>query len=163
MLHHRGKGEWGDFKRTEATYDKRAVYADSKLCNALFTLELVRRLEGSRPKVVTAHPGFSDTNLMQAGPALVGSSFQAFTARLSAKLFAQSPDRGALPQLLAATSPDVEAGDFYGPDGFWEMQGWPTKVHPAPLAQDADVAKRLWTQSEQATGLSWTRTAVAAK
>ena len=34
---------------------------------------------------------------------------------------------GALPTLYAATAPDVNGGDYFGPDGFMEARGYPTQ------------------------------------
>jgi hypothetical protein len=70
-------------------------------------------------------------------------------------VIAQSADRGALPQLYAATAPGVEGGTFVGPDGFQEMRGHPTLVQPTPEAQDADIARRLWAVSEELTGVTY--------
>ena len=43
---------------------------------------------------------------------------------------AQSADKGALPQLYAATQPGLEGGEFIGPDGFQEQRGYPKHVRP---------------------------------
>ena len=40
-------------------------------------------------------------------------------------MFAQTAEQGALPTLYAATAPDVQGGDYYGPDGFQELRGQP--------------------------------------
>ena len=39
---------------------------------------------------------------------------------------AQSDAAGALPLLYAATAPGVGSGDYYGPDGLFEMRGAPS-------------------------------------
>ncbi|MFC7618464.1 hypothetical protein ACFQV2_39080 [Actinokineospora soli] len=38
---------------------------------------------------------------------------------------------GALPQLYAATHPDVESGQFIGPNGRREQKGYPALVEPS--------------------------------
>src|SRR2546430_5551745 len=45
---------------------------------------------------------------------------------------------GALPQLYAATMPDVGPDDYWGPDGFMERRGWPKRVGRSRAASDGD-------------------------
>ena len=40
----------------------------------------------------------------------------------------QGVDRGLLPALYAATSPESEGGHFYGPDGFGQFTGGPAEL-----------------------------------
>jgi hypothetical protein len=68
---------------------------------------------------------------------------------------AQSAEMGGLPQLYAATAPDVENGDFIGPDGFAEQRGHPTRVVPSRAARDEATAARLWAVSEELTGVTF--------
>jgi hypothetical protein len=69
------------------------------------------------------------------------------------RLLAQSADRGALPQLYAATAPGVQGGEFYGPDGPGELRGDPVAVQPIDAARDLDAASHLWDVSEGLTGV----------
>jgi hypothetical protein len=75
--------------------------------------------------------------------------------RVGNRLLAQSAERGALPQLYAATAEGVQGGDFYGPDGPREARGYPTKVEPVGRARDPEVGRRLWEVSEELTGVSY--------
>ena len=59
-------------------------------------------------------------------------------------LLAQSAQQGALPQLYAATAPDVSGGDFVGPDGWMGMRGHPRKVTAKETAYDEEPARELW-------------------
>lgn len=70
-------------------------------------------------------------------------------------LVAQSAAKGALPSLYAATAPEVASGDYFGPNGFMEMWGAPVKVGCSNRAKDADAQRKLWTLSEQQTGVSY--------
>jgi hypothetical protein len=70
-------------------------------------------------------------------------------------IFAQKPERGALPQLYAATAPDVRGGQFFGPGGFQEMRGDPTEVQAVPEAHDPEIGRRLWAVSEELTGVKF--------
>ncbi|MFF1420836.1 oxidoreductase [Streptomyces sp. NPDC058280] len=133
----------------ERTYSPMAFYNQSKFANAVFGQELHRRLTevGSPVRSVLAHPGYAATNLQTSAP--VGMVKLLFGRILTP--FAQSPDQGALPQLYAATDPDVAGGQFIGPDGLGELRGGPTRVQLSPAAADAGTGRRLWELSEQLT------------
>ena len=45
-----------------------------------------------------------------------------------ARLISQSAAKGALPQLYAATAPDVQGGEYFGPNGIAESFGYPKRV-----------------------------------
>ncbi len=152
LEHKPGRIDFDDMDLAEG-YGSRSAYQRSKLSNALFGIELDRRLRaaGSDVKSVLAHPGYSNTNLQSSGP--TGIMNQAF--KLLNPLFAQSPDRGALPTLYAAVASDVEGGDFIGPDGIGEMRGHPKKVRATALAQNATIGAKLWEISEEMTGVSF--------
>jgi hypothetical protein len=66
---------------------------------------------------------------------------------------AQDVAMGALPQIYAAVGPDVESGQFWGPDGRNESKGFPTLVEPLDEARDRELGKRLWDISEELTGV----------
>ena len=58
---------------------------------------------------------------------MAGSSVQEKMMGLMNKLFAQSQAMEAWPTLYTATAPDVHGGEYFGPDGFMEQRGYPTK------------------------------------
>ena len=62
---------------------------------------------------------------------------------------------GALPTLRAATSEDVESGDYFGPGGFMEMNGNPKRVKSNKRSHDPGVARKLWDVSEKLTGVNY--------
>lgn len=142
-----------DDLQSERSYNPRRAYQQSKLSNVLFALELDRRLRarGATLISVLAHPGYSATNLQSTGPTGILKSLLA----VSNRFMAQSADQGALPQLYAATAPDVRGGEFFGPDGFMEMRGWPTRVRAVPAGLDEAAAKRLWSVSEELTKVTF--------
>ncbi|MEU3251169.1 oxidoreductase [Streptomyces sp. NPDC006997] len=133
-------------------YDPRRAYAQSKLANLLFTLELQRRLteSGSPVRALAAHPGYAATNLQSHTANPVLRVFLKFGNRF----LAQDDRAGALPTLYAATQ-DLPGASFVGPDGLGELRGAPTLVGRSAAASDADAARRLWTLSEELTGVSW--------
>ena len=151
-LHRRGMLRFDDL--TSATgYQPMTAYNQSKLANAVFGLELHRRLSAAHSPVrsVLAHPGFARTNLQQA--ATVG--LNRLMLRITAPLIAQGPERGALPILYAAGSTAVRGGDFYGPAGPGELRGEPKLVEPSADARDPELGARLWTVSEQLTDVRY--------
>jgi NAD(P)-dependent dehydrogenase (short-subunit alcohol dehydrogenase family) len=136
-----------DNLNAEKGYDGQRAYAQSKLANLLFTYELQRRFEGAGVDAiaVAAHPGWTATNL-QAHWRMV---------RILNPFIAQQPKMGALPTLYAATAPDVRGGDYYGPRGWQELRGHPTKVQSSARSHDTAVAAKLWTVSEELTGVRY--------
>ena len=62
---------------------------------------------------------------------------------------------GALPQLRAATDPGVTGGQYYGPDGFGGMRGYPKVVASSTKSHDAERQRRLWAVSEELTGVTY--------
>ena len=138
-------------------YSKWLAYGQSKLANLLFTLELERRAEAAGAKLlaVACHPGYAATNLQGAGPRMEGSSIKESLWGMVNSLMAQSAAMGALPTLYAATASDVHGGDYIGPDGFAEGWGYPRKVNRSARARDTEVAKRLWSISEQLTDVHY--------
>ncbi|ARX87296.1 short-chain dehydrogenase [Streptomyces alboflavus] len=138
----------------ERGYAPMAYYNQSKLATAVFGHELHRRLTESATPVssVLAHPGYTATNLQTTAP--TGLVKLLFGHLL--KPLAQSPARGALPQLYAATAPEARSGDFIGPDGMAELRGAPKHVRLSPRATNPETAARLWTLSEDLTDVHFT-------
>jgi len=137
----------------ERTYSPMAHYNQTKLAGAVFGWELHRRLnEADSPvRSVLAHPGYTSTHLQTSAP--VGMVKLLFGHLLLP--LAQSPDQGALPQLYAATAPDVQGGELFGPDGMGELRGAPARVPLAPRATDPGTGGRLWQVSERLTGVNF--------
>jgi protochlorophyllide reductase len=72
-----------------------------------------------------------------------------------ARLISQSAAKGALPQLYAATAPDVKGGEYFGPNGIAESFGYPKRVDSVPASKNLDDAALLWSVSEELTGVSY--------
>lgn len=137
-----------DDLQSERSYNRVAAYNQSKLANLMFHYELQRRLAAAKaPTVaVAAHPGLSGTDLMRHLPRVL---------QPAVGLVAQSPQKGALPTLRAATDPNVRGGEYYGPDGFGEWRGSPVLVQSTARSHDPDAQRRLWAVSEQLTGVTF--------
>ncbi len=154
--HSFGKIRFNDLQ-WKSGYGQWPAYGQSKLANLLFTLELDRRIrrEGIDLKSVGCHPGYAATNLQYANARMTGSSMMESFWKVTNDLLAQSPEMGSLPTLYAATAPDVEGGDYIGPDGWQQWRGYPTKVTCAVRARDEATADHLWEVSEELTGVTY--------
>jgi NAD(P)-dependent dehydrogenase (short-subunit alcohol dehydrogenase family) len=129
-LHKRGVIELDDLNWKSRPYNAMAAYAQSKLANLLFTLELERRLERDHSSVrsLASHPGYAATNLQ-------GRSGNPVIDRLSAvanRVVAQSPadpvrgDPGPARRQLRRAGPDGRAAwppDPRGADGRSQRPG----------------------------------------
>ncbi|WP_310779458.1 SDR family NAD(P)-dependent oxidoreductase [Mycobacterium sp. Z3061] len=135
----------------ERTYSRIGAYGQSKLANLLFTYELQRRLStAAAPTIaVAAHPGGSATELARNVPRILRP------LNALAPLLFQSAEAGALPTLRAATDPSVQGGQYYGPDGLGEQRGHPRLVQSSAQSHDADLQRRLWSVSEELTGVKF--------
>jgi NAD(P)-dependent dehydrogenase (short-subunit alcohol dehydrogenase family) len=136
----------------EKRYSPLKAYGQSKVACLLFAFELNRRIQkaGFRTIAVAAHPGISFTELMRHIPTSMMS-----LARPLGKLFAQPPEKGALPTLYAALAQDVNGGDYIGPQGFGEWTGQPGNAKYSDFSKDEKVAERLWEVSEKLTGITF--------
>jgi NAD(P)-dependent dehydrogenase (short-subunit alcohol dehydrogenase family) len=133
----------------EKDYSRVGAYGQAKLANLMFTYELQRRLRGTGTIAAAAHPGGSRTELTRNLPPLLGA-----VTKLAEPLF-QPAEMGALPQLRAATDPGVIGGQYFGPDGFGEQRGYPVVVASTRVSHDTAAQKRLWTVSEELTGVTF--------
>ena len=133
----------------ERKYNRVEAYGQSKLANLLFTYELQRRLKakGTPTVALAAHPGFSDTELMRYLPDFIPD----FLWRMAT----QPAEKGALPTLRAATDPGAQGGQYYGPDGIGEVKGNPKVVASSAQSHNEDIQRRLWTMSEELTGVTY--------
>jgi hypothetical protein len=78
--------------------------------------------------------------------------------RFGNRFMAQDSEAGALPTLFAAVR-DLPGASYVGPDGLGEMRGAPTLVGRSSAASDPVAARRLWTVSEELTGVTFPRPA----
>jgi NAD(P)-dependent dehydrogenase (short-subunit alcohol dehydrogenase family) len=151
-IHERGRIDFEDLQG-ERDYDKWAAYAQSKLANLLFAYELDRRADSLTS--VGAHPGYAATNLQTTGPEMAGSTLRKLGMQVANTVVAQDAADGALPMLYAATMPDVRGGEYYGPNGFMGMRGGPERQRSSERSYDRGTARRLWSVSEDLTGVAY--------
>ena len=152
LAHRNGKMVF-DNLQSEKNYVPWTAYNQSKLANLLFALELDRRARaaGARLRSIPVHPGISRTSIVDNGPGMNG--LKMLMLRVLSPFITQDDAAGALPTLYAATAPEAQGGAYIGPDGFNGFKGSPTVEKPRPQALDEATAKRLWTVSEELTGV----------
>jgi NAD(P)-dependent dehydrogenase (short-subunit alcohol dehydrogenase family) len=152
MAHKQGKMDFDNFLFEGGRgYSSMKSYGRSKLSNLLFTYELQRKIEaaGINSISVAAHPGVSNTNLARF---LEDKLIYKILMPLMSS-FIQSQEMGALPEIRAAVDTNVQGGEYYGPNGFREMKGFPVKVPSNAASHNLEDAKKLWELSEKLTGV----------
>jgi NAD(P)-dependent dehydrogenase (short-subunit alcohol dehydrogenase family) len=132
-----------DDLQSERTYRAMRVYGQSKLANILFSNELARRLEGTGMTSNCLHPGTVRTGYGRDGDA---AGLLALGVVVAGPLFLP-PAKGARTSVYLASSPDV--ADV---TGRYFVKCRPRQ--PRTWALDPDAARRLWTVSEELTGLA---------
>ncbi|KAH3855036.1 retinol dehydrogenase 12-like [Dreissena polymorpha] len=138
-----------DDLNSEKSYSPVMAYSQSKLANILFTRELSRRLKGTGVVTASLHPGAVATELLRyineyniciRIPVLI--FYHAFF-----KFFCKTPTAGAQTSLHCALAPEVErqSGKYFSDCAVKD---------PSKLAQDDELAAKLWTVSEKMVGLA---------
>ena len=118
-------------------YSPWTAYGQSKLANLLFAKELARRFQGTNRTSNALHPGVIRTNL--------GRSMNPFLIKVLLKmvdpLFLKSIPEGSATQCFAAVHPASSGlnGQYFADCNI---------ATPSLLSQDAELAKKLWEQSE---------------
>lgn len=138
-----------DNLRTEKDYDPMREYAQSKLANVLFSLELQRRIEAAGDDIqsIAVQPGANKTELARH---MDKDAYAAAVVRIGELM---EPWQGALPSLLGATSPDAKGGKLYSPDQDDGYRGYPAELEVIPAGTDKETAKKLWEYTEKETGV----------
>lgn len=123
-----------DNLRGEGEFDAGQAYGRSKLANALFSLELARRLEGSGTTSNVIHPGLVQTNIARTAPAFIRGAFD-----MLGGLVAKTPEQGAATQVYVATNPALA-----GVNGAYFEDCNPVTVTGDHHIFDKEMAARLW-------------------
>lgn len=158
IVHPYGKIDFSDLQ-IEYGYSSQRSYQQTKLASLMFAIELQRRFSeaGGKMLSVAAHPGISSTNIganHAAGPqATLKDRIERWAMRSSMRWLGQSAEQGALPILYAATASEIIPAGYYGPGGWKELKGDPSRAKIAPAALDAATAKKLWAACEELTGV----------
>jgi NAD(P)-dependent dehydrogenase (short-subunit alcohol dehydrogenase family) len=156
---------WGGLDLDDPNYERRRynrwrAYGASKLADQMFIQELATAAanwatqinEGHEKSAavrqviaLAAHPGISATNLFKNSAA----------GKWYACNFSQSPERGALPVVRAATDPTATNGSYWGPGGCFEISGAPAPARIPSAALDPVRRAKLWALSEELTGVKY--------
>lgn len=122
-----GKNSWSSF----------GSYAQSKLCNILFTKKLSQILDGTGVTVNCVHPGLVNTTLFDKMNSLLTALFSPFMI---------SSKRGAQTSIFLATSDDVKdiSGEYFSKKKV---------ITPSKVAKSIENAEKLWEISKRYTGV----------
>ena len=100
---------------------------------------------------VSAHPGYSHTNLLTTGP----TGLQRVLYQLTSPFLAQKAADGAVPEVLAAAGKEARNGAYYGPTERGETRGPVGDSNISDVAMDEESGLRLWSLSEELLSISW--------
>ncbi len=133
-----------DLQWEKRRYQGLSAYAQSKLGNLHFTLELAERLAGSGVTVNCVHPGVFRSNLGSSG----GPQPAWITLMTTlAQPFLTPPEKAAERVLHVATAPELAgvSGRYYGDR---------VELAPPPQVLDAAARRRIWDLSAALVKLS---------
>ena len=104
--------------------------------------------QGCPTVALAAHPGFADTELMRYLPDFIPDLHvaQGVTAARRQGRAADSSRRDRS---------RGQGGQYYGPDGIGEIKGSPKVVASSAQSHNEDLQRRLWTMSEELTGVTY--------
>lgn len=117
-------------------YDGLKMYAQTKLCNVLFTSAMAERLQGTNVTINALHPGFVRTAI---GNKNGGLFYKVFWTILTA--FAISVEKGAETSIYLASSPEVEKES----GKYWVKSKHKWHSH---YSQTEGLKERLWEVSD---------------
>ncbi len=148
-LAHKGAQIHFDDLNCERVDDRDAAYGQSKLANLMFSDELNRRLKAKGKKIIAlaVHPGGSDSGLFDEMP-----KAQYYFFKILSPFILNSPASAAKPSLVAALSPEVKGGEYFGPQGFNEFKGRVGVAKRSDYSNRKDICSKLWTLSEEMIG-----------
>jgi NAD(P)-dependent dehydrogenase (short-subunit alcohol dehydrogenase family) len=154
--HSRAAVDFDDPAFERRPYDKWIAYGQSKTANALFALALDARGEAHRVRAFSVHPGAVMTDLVRSLPdeelRTIRSTIAAATYKTTEQGAATSvwcAANSALDGMGGVYCEDVEIAEAVAAD-FPEQRG------VRPWAMDRSLADRLWTKSEEWTGVTFT-------
>ncbi|WP_404391361.1 SDR family NAD(P)-dependent oxidoreductase [Humibacillus xanthopallidus] len=160
VIHSRVRQPADSLPRPDDEQSDLTKYARSKLAVMAFGFELARRLDSAGPPAaagsassVVAHPGTAVDTLSPSRSIAVNQPSVSPVTRVLVRAFAHGKHRGAEPLVTAVASPEVRNGDYWGPSGWQQLRGQPTRLTAHPAALDPQVAGRLIALSEELTGV----------
>lgn len=136
-------------------YTPNGMYSQTKLAQIMTVYELQERLKKAgktNVKSYACHPGASRTALIKTSGSLV-TRFIWQIMKLTPMV--QSAERGAYPELMCATEPNLDQTKFYGPTGRGYFKGPVGECKLESHVKVKPTMKKLWEVSEEKTGVKW--------
>jgi NAD(P)-dependent dehydrogenase (short-subunit alcohol dehydrogenase family) len=151
----RGRIDFDDL-HAKRRYGLVSTYAQSKLANLAFAIELDRRARqaGLSLSSLMTNPGVAKTDLFAARTQEWGRSltFGERMLKLVQGLLGRSAEEGAVPALYQATEPRADRSQYIGGAKWPKPFGLVVEQIPK-LALDRALATRLWDVSEDLAGV----------
>ncbi|CAB5395813.1 unnamed protein product [Rhizophagus irregularis] len=123
-------------KRSSYWNPVKGNYANTKLMNVIVARELSRIVQNENIRTYSLHPGVISTNINN-----MNNSYTTAFVNLLVMMFEISAEQGAINTLYPVLSPEnKETGEYYN-EGI--------KQEPNKVANDQEVANKLWKVSEQ--------------
>ena len=174
--------DFSDPNFEQRTYDERVAYAQSKVADSLFAVELNRRAQADGIRAFAVHPGLvpgtgigrfmANSRAVQGLNSFALNDLQltrlislrnATTARLQHKSeydYFKTVNQGAADILWAATSPllDDKGGVYIEDSNIAQVvpNASPSKFGVREWSINAELAEQLWTVGEQLSGTKFT-------
>jgi NAD(P)-dependent dehydrogenase (short-subunit alcohol dehydrogenase family) len=153
--HARAGVDFDDPSFDRRPYDKWVAYGQSKTANSLFAVALDARGEAHAIRAFAVHPGGIVTELTRSIPEAEVRALLADPRNAPDKL--KTVEQGAATSVWCATSAQLDGmGGVYCEDGDIAApmaEGAPAERGVKAWATDRDLAERLWTKSEEWTGV----------
>ena len=138
--HYYGNINKEDFQYAKGSYNSFKAYANTKLANVLFTKELAERLVGTEVTANCLHPGVVKTEIARNKKLIIYLLFPFSWLYRTAKAGAQTTIMVSVdPELVKVT------GKYFDNCAIKKESS---------RAQDNDISKWLWTESERLTNLN---------
>ncbi|HEY5285426.1 MAG TPA: SDR family NAD(P)-dependent oxidoreductase, partial [Polyangia bacterium] len=154
--HGRAAVDFDDTHFQHRLYDKWLAYGQSKTANALFALALDARGAAQGVRAFSVHPGAIMTELVRS---LSKEELGEVIAHAKTLSPLKNVEQGAATSVWCATSPQLEGmGGVYCEDvdiAEAVPADSPAPRGVRPWAVDPDLAERLWTKSEEWTGVTF--------
>lgn len=136
-LHVLGHIDFDNLNYQQHTPDPGVTYCMTKLCNVLMAQELSSRLDGTGVTANSCHPGLVKTDINRRTPWYIKRVIQPISY-----IWAKNATEGAQTQIYLSVSPELEkvTGKYFSDC---------RPVEPSFKCSDIDLAKKLWSVSEQ--------------
>jgi NAD(P)-dependent dehydrogenase (short-subunit alcohol dehydrogenase family) len=132
------------------------AYAQSKHATQAFGFELDRRLRaaGSPVTALVAHPGSGFEGGSPVRPGVIEPTARERRTATLLRFVGGGKETGAWSAVRAATDPEAEGGQYWGPKG--SISGPPVLAKPVAASHSPEFGAKLWATSEELVGEKFT-------